>query len=70
LGGGRVPTPYNDEFFHCWRRQIITIDEYPYEGIDYRGDHDMPLPPGFSFGEIGKILTFVYFIFCVFLFDK
>jgi hypothetical protein len=70
LGDGRVPTPYNDEFFHWWRRNIITIDDYSYEGIDYRGDHDMPLPLGSAFGEIGKNLIFLYFIFCVFLFDE
>jgi hypothetical protein len=46
LGRGRVPTPYNDEFFFWWHRQVITLDDYPYAGIDFRGDLDMPLPPG------------------------
>jgi hypothetical protein len=66
LGGGRVSTLYNDEFFHWWRRQIIAIDDYPYEGINYRGDHEIPLPPGSAFGEIGQNLIFVYFIFLCF----
>jgi hypothetical protein len=54
LGGGRVPTPYNDEFFYWWRGQVIAIDNYPYRGIDYIGDPDMPFPPGSAYGDIGK----------------
>jgi hypothetical protein len=54
LGGGKFPMPYNDEFFHWWCRQVIAIDDYPYGGIDYQGHHDMPLPLGYSFGEISE----------------
>jgi hypothetical protein len=54
LGGGSMPTPYNNELFHWRRRHIIDINDYPYEGIDYRGDCDMPIPPGSAFGEIGE----------------
>ena len=32
LGGGRVANPYPADFFPWWWRQIITIDDYPYEG--------------------------------------
>ena len=54
LGGGRVANPYLTEFFPWWWRQLIAIDDYPYEGIDFRGDPDMPLPPGTAYGDIGK----------------
>jgi hypothetical protein len=40
-GGGRVPTPYNDEFFFWWSRQVMALEDYPYAGIDFRGDLDM-----------------------------
>ena len=53
LGGGRVANPYPADFFPWWQRQIVAIDEYPYGGIDFRGDPDMPLPPGLAYGEIG-----------------
>jgi hypothetical protein len=43
-GGGRVATPYNEDFFFWWRQQVIALDDYPYAGIDFRGDLDMPLP--------------------------
>ena len=53
LGGGRVANPYPADLFPWWRRQIVAIDDYPYAGIDFRGDLDMPLPPGSAYGEIG-----------------
>jgi len=37
LGDGRVPTPYNDELFFWWCRQVIAIEDFPYGGIAYRG---------------------------------
>ena len=62
LGGGRVANPYPAEFFLWWQRQIISIDGYPYAGIDFRGDPDMPLPPGSAYGDIGNEpqLTFIF----------
>ena len=54
LGGGRVSNPYPVDFFPWWRRQIVSIDDYPYAGIDFRGDPDMPLPPGAAYGNIGN----------------
>jgi hypothetical protein len=62
-----VPTPYNDEFFFWWRRQVIAMDDYPYAGIDYRGDPDMPLPPGSAYGDIG-MKNFFFYIFHFFVF--
>ena len=53
LGGGRVANPYPADFFPWWRQQIVSIDDYPYGGIDFWGDSDMPLPPGAAYGEIG-----------------
>jgi hypothetical protein len=53
-GGGRVSTPYNDDFFFLWQRQVIALDDYPYAGINFRGDPDMPLPPGAAYGDIGN----------------
>jgi hypothetical protein len=54
----------NDDFFFWWRRLIIALDDYPYAGIDFRGDPDMPLPLGAAYGAIGKkyfyILYFLY----------
>ena len=53
-GGGRVANPYPVEFFPWWRRQIVAIDDYPYVGIDFWGDPNMPLPLGSAYGDIGN----------------
>jgi hypothetical protein len=70
LGGGSMPTPYDNEFFHWWQWQIIVINDYPYEGIDYQGDCDMSFPPGSAFGEIDENWFLYISFFCVFQFDK
>ena len=74
LGGGRVANPYQTDFFTWCQRQIVSIDGYPYAGIDFRGDSDMPLPPGLAYGDIGNesqpslffkffdLLNFLYFL--------
>ena len=54
LGGGRVSDPYPADFFPWWKRLIISIDDYPYAGIYFRGDPDMPLLPGEAYGDIGN----------------
>jgi hypothetical protein len=68
-GGCRVATPYNDDFFLWWWRQIIALDEYPYARIDFRGDLDMPLPPGNAYGAIGKSF-YIFHFFCIFVFKE
>jgi hypothetical protein len=65
-GGGRVPTPYNEDFFYWWQQQIITLDDYPYVGINFKGDPYMPLPPGTTYGDIGMSNVFKYVIFSYF----
>ena len=70
MGGGRVANPYPAEFFPWWRRQLIAIDDYPYAGIFFCGDPDMPLPPVVAYGDIGNepqlTLFFELLIFFVF----
>ena len=53
LGGGRVANPYPADSFPWWWWQIVAIDDYPYAGIDFRGDPYMPLPLGSAYGDIG-----------------
>ena len=43
------------------------MDDYPYAGLDFRGDPDLVLPPDAAWGEIGKIFDFYDFrIFKIF----
>jgi len=55
LGGGEVPrSAFDDEFYTWWEQQIVAVDDYPYSGLDFRGDPDLELPPDAAWGEIGK----------------
>ena len=63
MDGGRVANSYAANFFPWWQRQIVTIDNYPYAGIDFHGDLDMPLPPGVAYGDIGNKSQTYFLIF-------
>jgi hypothetical protein len=69
-GGGRVVEAYDDDFFAWLSRQIPMIEDYPYAGIDFSRDPEMPVPPGQVRGELGKsppvLFFFVYVIFMSF----
>ena len=55
LGGGEVPrNAFDDHFFAWWEQQIIAVDDYPYAGLDFRGDPDLVLPPDAAWGKIGR----------------
>jgi hypothetical protein len=64
-GGGRVPTPQNDEFLFCWSHQVMALEDYSYARINFRGDPDIPLPPGSIDEDIGmpKFLNISFFVF-------
>jgi hypothetical protein len=34
--------------------QIPVIEDYPYAGIDFSRDPEIPIPPGEERGEMGK----------------
>ena len=64
LGGGEVPhTTQDDEFFQWWEEQVIIVENYPYAGVDFRGDPDLVLPPSAAWGAIGEIAIFKLYDF-------
>jgi len=59
------------EYFHWLENQVFAIQDFPYVGMDYRGDPDMALPPGEKWDDLGKIiLNIFYFIFFVFVYKS
>ena len=68
LGGCRVFNPYPAKFFPWWWQQIVAIDDYPYAGIDFQGDLDMPLPPREAYSDIGNESQTVFLNFFELLF--
>jgi len=45
-GGDGLVVKYTLEFFVWLGQQIIMIEDFPYVGMDYRGDLYIPLPAG------------------------
>ena len=62
-----MSSPYPADFFPWWRQEIVATDDYPYVGIDFRGDPDMPLPPGSAYGDIGNESQPSFYFFLCFL---
>ena len=75
LGGSEVPrTTWDDEFFLWWIEQIIAVDDYPYAGMDFRGDPVLVLPPDAAWGAVGKFLqkflTYMIFLDFSIMYEK
>ena len=58
---------FSTAFFAWFRRHIVTIDDYAYEGVDFQGDRDLVLPEGAQWGAIGKNDSTMFFIFIRFI---
>lgn len=56
LGGGQL-LEFGKEFFSCFHRQIVVINDYAYVGIDLREDPNMVLPEGEDWDDdLGEFL--------------
>ena len=42
------------ELLAQWRHLLVLIEDYPYIGMEYRGDPEMSWPPGQVEGPNGK----------------
>ena len=59
---------WRPEFFGWLRRQLIVVEDWPYAGINFTGDPDIPLPDGEDCDEeLGMILSSLIFMFYDFL---
>ena len=62
-GGGEGGHYFTTQVAQIWRQMPQVILQYPYAGVDLRGDPDMVLPPGEVFNHRG-MLSFVCFDLC------
>ena len=60
---GQSKITFIDAFFRWFERQDMAFSEYPYIGMDFRGDPDLVLPDGEQWGDLGKILTLSLFYY-------
>ena len=51
---GRGKVKFGGPFFRWLNDQILMIEDYTYEGTNFRGDPDLLLPPSAQWGDIGK----------------
>jgi hypothetical protein len=52
-GGGKGGHYFTVEAAQIWRQMPQVILQFPYAGVDFRGDLDMVLPPGEMFDHRG-----------------
>ena len=52
-GGGDIKGGYDDDFQAWWSQQVPAFEQFPYAGLDFRGDTELMLPPGEAWGDIG-----------------
>ena len=45
---------FKPEFFQWLEHQVFSIQDFPYTGIDFRGDPNMDLPPGEQWDDSGN----------------
>ena len=59
---------FKPEYFQWLENQVFSIQDFPYAGVDFRGDPDMALPPGEQWDDSGKIIFNIFLIFIFFYF--
>ena len=53
-GGGRTNEFFDDNFCARLSQKIPVIEDYPYAGIEFLRDPEIPIPLGEEQGEMGK----------------
>jgi len=48
------------EYFHWLKNQVFTIQDFPYAGVDFRGDPDMALPPGEQWDDSSNVIFNIF----------
>ena len=57
---GREIVQFPSTYFRLLEHRIFVIEDFPYAGMDFHGDREIPLPPGAQWDESGK----KYFLTC------
>ena len=65
---------FKPEYFQWLQNQDFSIQDFPYAGVDFRGDPNMALPPREQWDDSGKIIFNIFlikiFCFCFYLVPK
>jgi len=65
---GAAVVRFSDSYFHWLEDQVFSIQDFPYAGVDFRGDPDMVLPQGEQWDDRGTLFftsfLIMYIFFC------
>ena len=70
--GSEAKVKYESAFFRWLEDQLLMVEDYVYEGAEFIGNPDQPLPAGTQWCDIGNkklqdIYCFFHFVFYTFL---
>jgi hypothetical protein len=69
LGNETSTFRFTTDFFTWWRTELVVIEDFPYDGVDFQGIEDLFLPKGIWWDALGaKINLATYFCFCILIF--
>jgi len=68
---GAAVVRFTDSYFHWLEDQVFAIQDFPYTGMDFRGDPDMVLPQGEQWDDRGTLFftsfsSYVFFVFYIY----
>jgi hypothetical protein len=64
--GNELDFNFTVDFFAWWRRKLISIEDFPYVGVDFRGSVDLVLPESIDWDVSGmKPNLVMYFLFFI-----
>ena len=52
---------FTPEYFHWLEDQVFSIQDFPYDGVDFRGDPDMVLPRGEQWDDTSNFIFHKFF---------
>jgi hypothetical protein len=58
-GGGEGGHYFTAQAAQIWRQMPLVILQFPYAGVDFRGDPEMVLPPGEVFDHRGMLCIYM-----------
>ena len=61
-GDGSSVVRFTPTYFMWLRNHVFTIEDFPYVGMDYRGDPETSLPPGAQWDESSKGIILMFLI--------
>ena len=65
---GAAVVRFTDSYFHWLEDQVFAIQDFPYAGVDFRGDPDMVLPQGEQWDDRGTLFFTIFSNYIIFLF--